>query len=289
MHTNQRLNVAVLGAGLIGLDLVQRVQQSPYLACRLVVGRDSRALGLRRAAELGCATSAGGAAALIDAGPFDVVFDASSAAAHHEHWAELSATGALLVDLTPSSIGTQVVPTVNGPDALTCRHINLISCGGQASIPLLHAIAQHCKAHYTELVTTVASPTAGRATRLNLDEYIDTTQNALRAFTGAETAKVLVNISPAEPPPPFRVSMTVLASGLDHRRVRAAVQAAAKKVQTSTPGFEITSCTVTEGKATVAAEVTAEGARLPRHAGNLHIINAAAVLLAEQRATSKAR
>ncbi|WP_217236454.1 acetylating acetaldehyde dehydrogenase [Streptomyces sp. AC555_RSS877] len=289
MHTNQTLNVAVLGAGLIGFDLLQKIQQSPHLDCRLVVGRDNKALGLRRAAELGCATSAGGAAAVIDAGPFDVVFDASSAAAHHEHWAELAATGALLVDLTPSSVGTPVVPTVNGHDAVHCPHINLISCGGQASIPLLHAIAQHCKPDYAELVTTVASPTAGRATRLNLDEYIDTTQNALRAFTGAHAAKVLVNISPAVPPPPFRVSMTVLASGLDRRRVRAAVQAAAQKVQTCTPGFEVTSCTVTEEKATVAAEVTAMGARLPRHAGNLHIINAAAVLLAEQRATAKAR
>ncbi|UUU28456.1 hypothetical protein JIX56_00115 [Streptomyces sp. CA-210063] len=135
----------------------------------------------------------------------------------------------------------------------------------------------------------MASPTAGRATRLNLDEYIDTTENAIAAFTGAETAKVLVNISPATPPPPFRVAMTVLASGMDPSRVHAAVQTAATMVQTSVPGFEITSCTVTDEKTTVAAEVTAQGARLPRHAGNLHIINAAAVLLAEQRATAKAR
>ncbi|MFE7077738.1 acetylating acetaldehyde dehydrogenase [Streptomyces sp. NPDC057620] len=283
------MNVAVLGAGLIGLDLVQKIQQSPHLACRLVAGRDSTALGLRRAAELGCPTSAGGAAALLDAGPFDVVFDASSADAHQQHWAELAATGALLVDLTPSSIGTPVVPTVNGAETAACRHLSLISCGGQAAIPLLHAIARHGTPHYTELVTTAASPTAGRATRLNLDEYIDTTQHAVRAFTGAATAKVLVNISPAVPPPPFRVSMTVLSCGLEPQGVRVAVQRAAKQVQAFTPGFAITSCTVTDDRATVAAEVTASGARLPGHAGNLHLINAAAVLLAEQRARAKAR
>ncbi|MFE7927553.1 acetaldehyde dehydrogenase (acetylating) [Streptomyces sp. NPDC057456] len=284
------LNVAVLGAGLIGLDLVEKIQASPHLDCRLVVGRDPKTLGLRRAADLGCATSAGGVAALADAGPFDIIFDASSAAAHTAHWTELSATAPLLVDLTPSSVGTPVVPTVNGADVFDCGHLNLISCGGQASIPLLHAITRDMAATYIEVVTTVASPTAGRATRLNLDEYIATTQAAIRTFTGAEQAKVLVNISPAVPPPPFRVAMTVQAPGLKAGRVQAALRDAEQQAQAwCTPGFTITSCQVTDGQATVAAEVTATGGRLPGHAGNLHVINAAAVLLAEQRATGKAQ
>ncbi|MFM9812872.1 acetylating acetaldehyde dehydrogenase [Streptomyces scabiei] len=283
------LNVAVLGAGLIGLDLVEKIQASPYLDCRLVVGRDPKALGLRRAAGLGLTTSAGGVAALVDAGPFDVVFDASSAAAHTTHWNDLSTAAPLIVDLTPSSIGTPVVPAVNGADALNCGHINLISCGGQASIPFLHAVTREVAATYIEVVTTVASPTVGRATRLNLDEYIATTQAAIRTFTGAAQAKVLVNISPADPPPPFRVAMTVQAPGLDPARVHAALKDAEQQAQAwCTPGFTITSCHVTEDQVTVAAEVTASGTRLPDHAGNLHLINAAAVLLAEQRATGKA-
>ncbi|MDX3697808.1 acetaldehyde dehydrogenase (acetylating) [Streptomyces europaeiscabiei] len=287
--TTNSLNVAVLGAGLIGLDLVGKIQASPYLDCRLVVGRDPKTLGLRRAADLGCETSAGGVTALVGAGPFDVVFDATSAAAHTAHWAALSGAAPLLVDLTPSSLGIPVVPAVNGSDAPDCGHINLISCGGQASIPLLHAITRDIAATYIEVVTTVASPTVGRATRLNLDEYIATTQAAIRTFTGAEQAKVLVNISPAVPPPPFRVAMTVQAPGLEPARVHAALKNAERQAQAwCTPGFTITSCHVTDGQATVAAEVTATAGRLPAHAGNLHVINAAAVLLAEQRATGKA-
>ncbi|MEU9405781.1 acetaldehyde dehydrogenase (acetylating) [Streptomyces sp. NPDC048281] len=286
--TTNSLNVAVLGAGLIGLDLVEKIQASPYLDCGLVVGRDPKTLGLRRAAALGCATSAGGVTALADGGPFDVVFDATSAAAHTAHWSALSEAAPLLVDLTPSSLGIPVVPAVNGADAPDYGHINLISCGGQASIPFLHAITRDVTATYIEVVTTVASPTVGRATRINLDEYIATTQAAIRTFTGAEQAKVLVNISPATPPPPFRVAMTVQAPGLDRARVHAAVKGAEQQAQAWSPGFTITSCHVTDGQATVAAEVTATAGRLPAHAGNLHVINAAAVLLAEQRAIGRA-
>ncbi|MEV6532768.1 acetaldehyde dehydrogenase (acetylating) [Streptomyces sp. NPDC051639] len=289
MDTNS-LKAAVLGAGIIGLDLVEKIQASPHLDCRLVAGRDPRTLGLRRAADLGCATSAGGVTALVGAGPFDVVFDASSAAAHTAHWAALSNAAPLLIDLTPSSVGIPVVPAVNGAEAVGHGHLNLISCGGQASIPLLHAITRGVTATYIEVVTTVASPTVGRSTRLNLDEYIATTQNAIRTFTGAEHAKVLVNISPAIPRPPFRVAMTVQAPGLEPARVHAALRDAEQQAQAwCTPGYKITSCHVDGEQATVAAEVTATGGRLPGHAGNLHIINAAAILLAEQRATGKAR
>lgn len=281
--------VAVLGAGLIGIDLLDKILFSTSLRCALVAGRDPRSVGLRRAAAMGIPTTAGGVTALAEAGPFEVVFDASSAAAHTEHAQLLASCAALLVDLTPSSLGQQVVPTVNGADTLTCRHINLISCGGQASLPLLHAIAQHCEPQYVEVVTTAASATAGHATRLNLDEYIETTQQAIRTFTGAPAAKVMVNISPADPPPPFRVAITVRAPRMDEGRVRAAAESAAREVRAFAPGFAITSCAVTSGKATVAAEVTAPGGRLPGHAGNLHIINAAAVLLAEQHEAATAQ
>ncbi|MEU8568716.1 acetaldehyde dehydrogenase (acetylating) [Streptomyces pathocidini] len=286
MAARGRASAAVLGAGLIGIDLAEKIQRSKALTCRLVVGRAPQSVGLRRAAEMGCPTADGGIASLMEAGPFDVVFDASNAASHAEHWAHLKDTGAQLVDLTPSRVGAMVVPTVNGGAARVHRHINLITCGGQAAIPLLHTIAQHCTPTYIEVVSTGASASAGRATRLNLDEYIATTGAAVRTFTAAREVKVLVNLSPAVPAPPFRVVMRVLASGLRPEPVRAAVAAAAAKVRTFTPGFTVTSCHVADGQASIAVEVTAEGSRIPAHAGNLHIINAAAVLLAEQHATA---
>lgn len=277
-----RTSVAVLGAGLIGIDLIGKIQRSKALDCRLVVGRDRQTLGLRRAAEMGCATAAGGIVSLLESGPFDVVFDASNADAHAEHWARLQSTGATLIDLTPAQLGRMVVPTVNGTDAAAHRHINLVSCGGQAAIPVLHAIAHHCTPEYIEVVSTGASASAGRATRLNLDEYIDTTQAAIRAFTGAQNVKVLVNLSPAMPAPPFRVAMTVLAPDVRPEPVRAIVAAATEGVRAFASGYAVTSIAVADGRISVAVEVTAEGGRIPRYAGNLDIINAAAVLLAEQ-------
>lgn len=284
-----RTTVAVLGAGLIGTDLVGKVQRSQVLGCRLVVGRDRESLGLRRAAEMGCATSAGGIDSLLESGPFDVVFDASNADAHARHWARLRGTGATLIDLTPTQLGTVVVPTVNGDQALAHRHVNLVSCGGQAAIPILHALAQHCTPTYIEVVSTGASSSAGRATRLNLDQYIATTQAAIRDFTGAREVKVMVNLSPARPEPPFRVAMTVLAPSVRPDPVRSIVAAAAESVRAFAPGFAVRSVVVDDGRISVAVEVTAEGGRIPRYAGNLDIINAAAVLLAEQYAAARSR
>ncbi|MGW5682300.1 acetaldehyde dehydrogenase (acetylating) [Nonomuraea sp. NPDC003754] len=284
-----RTRVAVLGAGLIGTDLVSRVRRSQALDCRLVVGRNRESLGLRRAAEMGCSISAGGIDSLLEAGPFDVVFDATNADAHARHWSRLSETGTTLIDLTPTQLGTAVVPPVNGEQALVHRHVNLVSCGGQAAIPILHALAQHCTPYYIEVVSTGASASAGRATRLNLDQYIATTQAAIRSFTGALKAKVMVNLSPAKPAPPFRVAMTVLASDL-RPELRSIVEAAATSVRAYAPGFAVTSVGVEErGRISVAVEVTATGGRIPRYAGNLDIINAAAVLLAEQYAAVRTR
>lgn len=285
MTVRRRAAVAVLGAGLIGIDLIDKIQQSEFLDCRLVVGRSRQSVGLRRAAEMGCATAEGGIVSLLRSGvEVDVVFDASNADCHAEHWSHVEATGATLINLTPAQQGTMVVPSVNGADAATHRHINLVSCGGQAAIPVLHAIAGHAPVEYIEVVSTGASASAGRATRLNLDEYIETTQSAIRAFTGAEQVKVMVNLSPARPAPPFRVAMTVLTHSAHPGTIRAAVTAAAQGVRAFAPGFAVNSCTVTGDRICVSVEVSAEGGRIPKYAGNLDIINAAAVLQAERHA-----
>ncbi|MFE6904261.1 acetaldehyde dehydrogenase (acetylating) [Streptomyces sp. NPDC057717] len=278
----QRLRVAVLGAGLIGVDLADKIHRSQKLQLALVAGRDRDGLGLRRAAEMGHPTTAGGIRAVVDAGPFDVVFDATNADSHAEHWTALRPTGTTLIDLTPTGLGTVIVPGVNSQRSAAYQHVNLVSCGGQAAIPVLNAISQRCTPTYIEMVSTGASASAGRAARQNLDQYIATTSAAIRTFTGTRDVKVMVNLSPARPAPPFRVAMTVLADGVRPAPVRTSIAAAAQAVRAYTPGFTVTSLAVAPGRISAAVEVTACGGRLPAHAGSVDIINAAAVLLAEQ-------
>ncbi|MFJ3495706.1 acetaldehyde dehydrogenase (acetylating) [Streptomyces sp. NPDC086091] len=286
MAADGRRRVAVLGAGLIGIDLADRLARSATLELALTAGRRD-GFGLRRLAEMGCPTTTGGIDAVVDAGGFDVVFDATNADSHPGHWKALEPTGATLIDLTPTGLGTMVVPGVGGHRPAGQRHVNLVSCGGQAAIPVLHAVARICAPAYIEVVCTAASAAAGRATRVNLDQYIATTSAAVRSFTGAPEVKVMVNLSPARPAPPFRVAMTVLADDIRPAPARTRIAAAARAVRAYAPGFTVTSLDVEPHRISVAVEVTAAGGRLPRHAGSVDIINAAAVLLAEQPAVSR--
>lgn len=285
MKRNGRLSVAVLGAGLIGVDLAIKVMRSSSLDLRLVVGRDDATPGLRQVAKLGLPTATDGIRSLIDTeDPFDVAFDATNAMSHAEHAEQLGPLGTMLIDLTPSKVGRMVVPTVNGPDALAYRDVNMVSCGGQASIPILHAIARQHRIDYVEVVTTAASLSVGRSTRLNLDEYIETTQDAVRDFTGVKDVKAILNLSPARPPATFRVAMSLLGEDLTAESVRASVADAARGIRAFVGGYNVTACTVNDGKAFIAVEVTASGDRIPRYAGNLDIINSAALHVAEHYA-----
>ena len=184
-------------------------------------------------------------------------------------------------------MGHIVVPTVNGTRAPARGDISLISCGGQASIPILHALTARYPAEYIEVITTAASTIVGRATRLNLDEYIETTQDAIAAFTGVRDIKAIFNVSPAQPPVTFRVAMSVRSPGAAAGPVRALVGAAVRQVRAFAPGYAVTVCEVTDGQVLVCVEVTARGDLMPAYAGNLDIINSAAVLIAEQHATIK--
>ncbi|MDB1089742.1 acetaldehyde dehydrogenase (acetylating) [Streptomyces sp. ACA25] len=287
MNQKGRLPVAVLGAGLIGVDLAAKILRSESLDCGLVVARDGNAPGLRQAAALGLPTSAYGIRSILDAPePFGVIFDATNASAHAEHAAQLRLLGAKLVDLTPSKVGRMVVPSVNGADALTCDNISMISCGGQASIPIVHAITREHAVDYVEVVTTAASPSVGRSTRLNLDEYVETTQEAVRDFTGVKNVKAILNVSPARPPATFRVAMSLRGEGLAAGSVEAAVKAAVEQVRTFVDGFRVAATSVHDNTAFVAVEVTSSGDRIPWYAGNLDIINSAAVHVAERYAAA---
>lgn len=277
--------VAVIGTGAIGQDLVGKIHRSAVLECALVAGRNPGSAGLRYAAGLGCPTTADGIDGILAAPrPFDVVFDATSASAHVEHWRLLEPLGTLLIDLTPSRIGQMVVPTVTGTGTGNGRNISLISCGGQASVPVAHALAGRFAVEYVEVVSTVASSIAGRGTRLNLDEYVATTQHALSTLCGVRDTKAILNISPAVPPAVFRTAVHAVVPGAGADEVHAVVTEAAEQVRSYAPGYRVVACTVTGDRVVVSLEVTADSDVLPRYAGNLDIIDSAAVLVAERHA-----
>jgi acetaldehyde dehydrogenase len=282
MQAVGRLSASVLGAGLIGIDLANKIMRSDYLDLRLVAGRDPATPGLRQAAQLGVPVATGGIRSLVEAEhPFDVVFDATNASLHAEHAEQLSAFGTKLIDLTPSNVGHMVIPTVNRADIGSHADISMVSCGGQASVPILHAIARAHAVRYIEVVTTAATLSVGRGTRLNLDEYVAATQEAASDFTGVKDVKAILNISPARPPATFRVAMSVLGEDLTADSVRPLVAGVATEIRSFVPGFDVKACTVNEGKVFIAVEVASSGDRIPRYAGNLDIINSAAVHVAE--------
>ncbi|MFB6551262.1 acetylating acetaldehyde dehydrogenase [Streptomyces sp. NPDC056405] len=216
---------------------------------------------------------------------FDVVFDATNAFAHPAHWDKLADTGAMLIDLTPTTTGTLIVPTVNGHQAADHQHIGLVSCGGQAALPILHAVTSKYPATAVEMVATAASASVGRASRLNLDEYIDTTQQAIRRFTHAADAKTMLNISAATPAPPFRTAITVITAAPTPTDAIATLTASVEQsMRALVPGYRVASCTSKDRTVRVVVEVTATRSRIPVHAGNLEVISAAAIHAAEHRA-----
>ncbi|WP_328345708.1 acetaldehyde dehydrogenase (acetylating) [Micromonospora sp. NBC_00421] len=289
MNPERRLSVGVLGAGLIGVDLAMKADRSAALDLHLVVGRTAESPGLKRAARLGLPVTSRGLPALADLdAPLDVVFDATDAGSHAEHAEALAPLGTLLVDLTPSRIGRMVVPTVNGADVTAHRDLNMVSCGGQAAVPIVRAVARAHRVDYVEVVATAATLSVGRGTRLNIDEYVETTQDALREFTGVGDVKAILNISPARPPATFRVAISLIGAGLTPDSVRPLVAAAAADVRAFAAGYTVTSCLVADdSRAFIAVEVTSTGDQIPAYAGNLDIINSAAIRVAERCAVAR--
>lgn len=280
------LSVAVIGTGAIGMDLVNKIHRSPLLNCGLLAGRNKDSAGFELAAQLGCPTSAGGIdAVLASPKPFDVVFDATNAMSHAKHWELLRPLGSLMIDLTPSHLGKMIVPTVTGTEALTERNVSLISCGGQASIPILHALSRHFRINDIEVVATVASNILGRATRINIDEYVDTTQRALSAFTGVANTKAILNISPAAPPAMFRVTIFAGIPGVTKEQITPVLAEAVEAVRGFSAGYSLTALNVSEGRVSISLEVVASSKVMPEYAGNLDLINSAAILVAEQYAS----
>lgn len=286
-----KLKVAILGSGNIGTDLLVKVMRSPYLTCSLFIGRNMASAGMRKANELGVRISDQGIKAIqADPACCDIVFDATSALAHIQHWPILASLGKHVIDMTPSKMGEMCVPSINLGEESSAKNVNMITCGGQASVPIVYAIAAVQKElEYVEVVSHIASRSAGPATRINLDEYIETTEAAIRKFSGTKHAKVILTLNPAVPCVDMQTTILVQAPSPDLGKISASIAKMVSKVQEYVPGYQLLVGPVLEnGRIVVTVKVCGLGDYLPKYAGNLDIINCAAIAAAEHYAKSRA-
>lgn len=285
------LRVAILGSGNISCDLMYKVLREPSLCLVAMAGIDADSEGLRLAADLGVPISAAGIEGLfaLDDLP-ELVFDATSARAHLSHAARFAEAGIAGIDLTPAAIGPMVIPAVNGAEHSEAIELNLVSCAAQATVPLVAAIARSATAlRYAETVSTVASKSVGPGTRQNIDEFTHKTRKAVETLGGAERGKTIVVLNPAEPPSPMRNTVYAEVEGLDEDRLATEVALMADRVQAYVPGYSVRGSVIEGNKVTLFSEVEGAGDFLPKYAGNLDIITAAAVQVARQRAIAPAK
>ena len=283
----EKYRVAILGSGNIGTDLLIKVQRSNKLECVAFIGRNLNSQGMSTALELGVKISDQSIHYIINnADAIDLVFDATSANDHKKHAKILKSLGIKCIDLTPAKIGPMCVPSVNSKECLNEANINMVSCGGQASIPIAVAIATiHDNIEYIEVVSSIASKSAGPATRQNLDEYIKTTETGIRYFSGTKKTKAILILNPAVP----HVNMvTTILAKVENPNINALNKEVAKistKVQSYVPGYErILGPLLENGRIIIMFKLRGLGDYLPKYAGNLDIINCAALAMAEEYA-----
>jgi len=284
--TSKKLRVAILGTGNIGTDLLIKVMRSKSLHCSLFVGRNFRSDGMQKASNLGVNISDRGLDAIVQqADDIDLVFDATSATAHLENWSVLERLGKKVIDMTPAKVGKLCVPAINSDEIISARaaNINMVTCGGQASVPIANAIASvQNDIEYIEVASSIASRSAGPATRANLDEYIETTELALLKFTGARHAKAILILNPARPPIDMQTTIYAKIANPNLSAIRDSVNDMMKRIIAYVPGYQLIVPPTIEGdKVTTTVKVLGNGDYLPRYAGNLDIINCAAIGIAE--------
>ncbi len=281
---------AIIGSGNIGTDLLLKALRSEWITPIWVVGIDEASDGLRRARELGVKTTHQGVDGLLPhVGPDEirVVFDATSAYAHAENARKVQALGALMIDLTPAAIGPYCIPPVNLKDltshAVAGGNVNMVTCGGQATIPMVAAVSRVQPVDYAEIVATVASRSVGPGTRQNIDEFTRTTARAVEKIGGAKQGKAIIVINPAEPPLIMRDTIhCATATAPDVEAITASVHSMVRDVQRYVPGYRLKNGPVFDGKrVSVYMEVEGLGDYLPKYAGNLDIMTAAALRTAE--------
>ncbi|MBM4762582.1 acetaldehyde dehydrogenase (acetylating) [Bacillus sp. B15-48] len=287
-----KVKVAVLGSGNIGTDLVMKLRRSSILELTTVIGIDPASDGLRRAKELGYVTIDTGIDGFIERPELaDIIFDATSAKAHVRHAKLLKEAGKQVLDLTPAAVGPFVNPAVNLDEHLEADNMNLITCGGQATTPIVYAVNKVQPVEYAEIVATISSKSAGPGTRANINEFIETTNLALEVVGGAKRGKTILIINPAEPPIIMRDAIHMLVEGkVDQKAITSSIREMEKTVQSYVPGYRLKQDPLfDENKLTVFIEVEGAGDYLPKYAGNLDIITAASVKLAEEWAKHRAK
>lgn len=279
------VNVAILGTGNIGTDLLFKVLKSEYLNCTLFVGRNLDSPNIKLARELGVEVSAKGIDELVDSkDKYDIVFDATSAADHMIHAGIFAKLNKYVIDMTPAKVGEMCIPAVNLDIALQKNNVNMVTCGGQASIPLAYALGQaHDEIEYIEVISTIASKSAGAATRRNLDEYIETTEKGIIQFSGAKRAKAILNLNPIEPCVNMQTTVIAKVSNPNINGLNEKLKGIMSFITGYIPGYEvIVPPTLKEGTIVMIVKVIGSGDYLPKYAGNLDIINCAGIIIAEE-------
>jgi acetaldehyde dehydrogenase (acetylating) len=285
-----KLRVAILGSGNIGTDLLIKIQRSEFLECVLFIGRNLSSPGMAKAIALGVKVSDLSIDTIAkDPNCCDLVFDCTSARDAVYHWAILEKLGKLVVDMTPAKVGSFCIPAVNLNEAIKSQNVNMVTCGGQASIPIAYAIGQTQKdVSYIEVVSSIASRSAGPATRLNLDEYVDTTEEAIRMFSGSPKSKAILNLNPAQPCIDMQTTIFAKVAEPNLEALQVKVDEIIAKVKAYVPGYQLLVAPIYEnGRIVVMVKAQGLGDYLPKYAGNLDIINCAGIAVAEEYAKNK--
>ncbi|HAW18648.1 MAG TPA: acetaldehyde dehydrogenase (acetylating) [Flavobacteriales bacterium] len=299
-----KTKVAIIGSGNIGTDLMIKIlRTSSELEMSVMVGIDPESDGLARAKRMGVATTHEGVDGLIKMPEFEtieLVFDATSAKAHHYNYGKLKPLGKRMVDLTPAAIGPYLIPPVNANESLDLDNVNMVTCGGQATIPMVAAVSRVAKVHYGEIVASISSKSAGPGTRANIDEFTQTTAEAIEKVGGATKGKAIIILNPAEPPLVMRDTVFTLSEMADREAIRESIAQMVQEVQSYVPGYELhqevqfeeigkDQPVFIEGvghvsglKTTVLLKVVGAGHYLPEYAGNLDIMTSAALATGER-------
>ncbi len=282
----EKLKVGIIGPGNIGIDLMMKIKRSPYLELKCVVNiKESEGLDIARG--FGADASAGGVDYMIANHPnLDIVFDSTSATAHAAAAPKLKAAGYFTIDLTPAAVGQYCVPTVNLVEGmLSADNVNMVTCAGQATVPIVAAINKASDVVYAEVVSSISSKSAGPGTRANIDEFTVTTRKALEEVGGADKAKVIIVLNPAEPPIFMRNTIYTKVKDTNLDAIKESVHNAVKELNQFVPGYKILLEPIIQGDiVTTMIQVEGLGDYLPVYSGNLDIITSAAIYTAERRA-----
>lgn len=285
-----KVKVGIIGTGNIGTDLLIKLQRSQILECGIFTGKNPESEGIKRAKSLGIKTSYDSIKAIEDdPDSCEIVFDATSAKVHLNNAPILKRLCKYTIDLTPSSIGKMCIPVINRKECLDVSNVNLITCGGQAAVPIAYSIMKvHPETEYIEVVASISSKSAGPGTRANIDEFTQTTRDAIISFTDVPEAKAIITLNPAEPP--VLMHNTIYAKIKKPRidKLRTEIMSIAEKIQKYVPGYKVILGPVEEyERVTTMIEVVGLGDWLPKYSGNLDIITCAAINIAEAYAKGR--